>query len=384
MKQSTFIFLSLVAYFSMASIARAEDGTSEAVPLDQDMVADTITDEVSAAAEPKKDDSAPKPDRAVVSRVVAEQVESKAQIPADGVISTGERVSIDGKGFTIIAPLGWVVRKNLPRTSLLMQAPVNGTVYPRNIAVVRFKEPKYITPASAQEFADHLVASFPQVSSTIEGYSLRSHEPIKMADGRDGWMFYTEYLDSGRKMMQAHVLVSSQTNHYLATFTDVAEHFEGGPNGEQFLTEAWTAMTSIELDSATPSSGFGIRVMVIALIGVGTLMLLSTVARKILAKRYYRSVADSTEADEVSGITSEVKSQTVSRTLSPAVSGVSSGAIETDYSEEVIDEIVEATVRSGFSKIVNLRSKAVSTTPDDEEIDFKSQEKSTSQFKRGA
>jgi hypothetical protein len=376
------LVISVVCLLS-ASGALAEDGIQQAVALDEEMTvaAEESTSESVDSAKSNVTDGEGVQKEA--PPVVAKVADTKPQIPADAIVSQGERFAIDDKGFSIVAPQGWVVRKNLPRTSLLMQAQVSGSEYPRNIAVVRFKEPKFISADSAQQFAEHLLASFPRVSSTIEGYSLRSHEAIKMTDGREGWMFYTEYSDAGRKMMQAHVLVSSQTSHYLATFTDVAEHFEGVPNGEQFLSEAWSAMTSIELDSPSPAAGFGLRVMVGGLIGIALLMLLSTIARKFFAKRYYRSVADADESfDPPTGNATEISS-IPSKPLVSVASGISGVAEKTEYTDDMIDDVVEKTVRSGFSRIVKMSTKSAVSAPDDEDLNFSSQ-KPTNEFKRGA
>lgn len=209
-------------------------------------------------------------------------------IPEGGVVSEGSRIEIDGKGFSIVVPAGWIVQKGLPRASLFAQARVFEGEYPRNISVLRFPGPKFINQQTAEDFSERLVRTFPSASSTIENYSLRNHQTIQMDDGREGILIYTDFTGSGRKMMQAHVLVSSETNHYLATFTDLAEHFETSGEKAQFLTEAWTAMTSIQLDSPNPAPSQGLEIAIGLALGVALFGIGFSVTRRVLAARSYR------------------------------------------------------------------------------------------------
>ena len=380
------LMLSLGGGILVSTSVFAETEITETVDLDESAVVESQPlDEASVEANAGATES-------VKTNVVKAQEPSPSMpptkveaLPEGAFLSSGQRVAIDGKGFSIVAPQGWVVQKDLPRSSLFVQAQVPATQYPRNISVVRFKDPKYISAISAQEFAERLVALFPQVSSTIEGYSLRSHESIKMADGREGWLFYTDFTDSGRKMMQAHVLVSSETNHYLATFTDVAEHFEGAVGGEEFLSEAWGAMTSIELDSPNPVQGLNMQLIIGGLIGLSLLIVFSTMARKFFAKRHYRAMSDSEELDvsEPDDVMTSSKLPVQTGRPVSAVSGISSLSATAELADENIDELVDQTVRSGFSRIIKFKSKAVDTTPDDEELEFDSDENSK-RLKRGA
>ncbi len=185
---------------------------------------------------------------------VEAQVAAKVQIPEGAEISQGERIVIDGKGFSIKPPVGWIVQRDVHRVSLALAAPVPEGQYPSNINVIRFSGAKIINQETAEKFAEKIIKDFPAASPTIDGYTLRNSQPIDLADGRKALMFYTDFLGSGRKMMQAHVLASSETNHYLITYTDAAENFE--PNAEgvqsQVFNLAWETLASLELDSPNP------------------------------------------------------------------------------------------------------------------------------------
>jgi len=254
--------------------------------------------------------------------------------PSGAEISQGERLTIDGKGFSIVAPTGWIVQRNLPRSSLFLQARVIGAEYPRNIAVVRFNESVLINESTANGFAERLVKLYPAASSTIENYTLRNHQSIQMADGREGILFYTDFTGSGRKMMQAHILVSSETNHYLVTYTDVAEHFENPGDNSPFLAEAWSSMTSIQLDSPNPVPTGGMDTTVMSLIGIVIIGGAAAIFRKIVAGIRYKEYA--TQAVSEGGDLTTKASSSVSGmdTSMYAPTGKTENVTDSDYADD--------------------------------------------------
>jgi hypothetical protein len=231
-------------------IALPSNAESEATPTD-------------GSPEQTKPESAPKKGIKKVKKAenvesesppVDSQVAAKVQVPEGAEISQGERIVIDGKGFSIKPPVGWILQRDVHRVSLALVAPVPEGQYPSNINVIRFSGAKIINQETAEKFAEKIIKDFPAASPTIDAYTLRNSQPIDLADGRKALMFYTDFLGSGRKMMQAHVLASSETNHYLITYTDAAENFE--PNAEgvqsQVFNLAWESLASLELDSPNP------------------------------------------------------------------------------------------------------------------------------------
>lgn len=215
-------------------------------------------------------------------------------IPEGAELSQGERLVIDGKGFSIKPPSGWIIDRSNPRISLSMMAPVSQGQYPSNINVARFSGPRIISQESAEKFADKIVKEFPATSVTIENYALRNSQPIQLADGRQALLFYTDFMSSGRRMMQAHVLTSSQTNHYIVTYTDVAENFEPGPDGvqPQMFNSAWESLASMELDSPNPSPSTDMSWVVGGVAALVILWMLFGFIRNRRAAAEYRQFAD--------------------------------------------------------------------------------------------
>lgn len=215
-------------------------------------------------------------------------------IPAGAEISQGDRVLVEGRGFSVRPPVGWIVQRDLPRVSLSLVAPVAEGQYPSNITVIRFSGSRLINQETAEKFAEKIVKDFPATSPSIDAYTLRNSQPIELADGRKAFLFYTDFLGSGRKMMQAHVLASSETNHYLISYTDTAENFE--PNAEgvqpQVFNLAWESIASLELDSPNPEPSQQVTWI---LIGVGFFVVLWFVVSFVRNRRAaaeYRQFAD--------------------------------------------------------------------------------------------
>ncbi len=391
----------------MGPIALGEDsGVSQ---LDDDMVIDAapLAAQDSAVDDSMQNDTQISADNAkdilpsrqqeVVREASAKSSSSHeaalAELPPGAFISKGERVALDDKGFSLAAPQGWIIRKDLPRSSLFIQAPVAQSQYPRNITVLRFKEPKLINRASAEDFAKYLVASYPQASNSIENYSLRSHERITLNDGREGWLFYTELTDTGLALMQAHILVSSQSHHYLVTFTDKSEHFEGEQSSQQPFMEAWSAMTSLELESSSPSPVGQARLMAMILVAVGALLVVSAMVRRVLAKRRYRYQADddlaedegaSVQHDDVDDILEESKvPASMSLTSDEAMDIHFAKTVEIskikDHEQDSFTSFVSETSR----RVISLKPKRKSAGHKLDESDLSS-ETPRSKFRRGA
>src|SRR5690606_27522821 len=139
---------------------------------------------------------------------------------------------------------------------------------------------------------------FSEASASVEDYRIRNHMPIELADGREGLLFYSEFLLDGVSLMQAHILVSSDKRHYLISYTDVAEHFES-EESSQFLTEAWEAMISVELDGRTPQRFEAIYALAAGAAGLVILGIIVWLFRTWRAGRQYQRFAAGQGLDDV-------------------------------------------------------------------------------------
>jgi hypothetical protein len=191
------------------------------------------------------------PDSSEVVKAESAAPTSAGDQPYD-LISEGKRIELAEKGLSIVPPAGWQVQTSHPKLTLVMQVPFEkGMPYQRTIQVAGFVGPKYMDDLTAKEFEALIVREFSTALAAVQDFRVRNHMMVEMADGRDAILYYTEFKLEDVNLMQAHILVSSADRHFLMTFTDIAEHFENDEANE-FLTEAWDAMTSVQLATPAP------------------------------------------------------------------------------------------------------------------------------------
>lgn len=167
-------------------------------------------------------------------------------------ISTGGTYTISEKEFSILPPKGWEIHRGIEGVTLLLRAPFHKSeVYQRNIQVLSFPEPKFIDDLTMREFGNTIVENFQKHARGIQNFNLRDSMMIDLKNKSKGILYYTEFEATGRQMMQAHLLLSSQGTHFLVTFSDLRETFED-PSYAAQLKEAWDAIISVELSTPAP------------------------------------------------------------------------------------------------------------------------------------
>lgn len=224
-------------------------------------------------------------------------------------ISDGQRISVKEGGLSIKPPLGWEVFSKLDSLTLLMQVPHQpGMRYQRTIQVASFSEPRFIDEMTAKEYEKIIVEKFSSVSSAIEAYRIRNHMTVDLADGRTALLFYTEFKLEGVDLMQAHILVSSATRHYLMTFTDIAEHFESDA-ASQFLAEAWDSLISTELPTPTPQRFQAFAAAGVGVVALAVLGFLLVAFRAWRSGRNYHMYADGRGLDDESEMSDAPRSK---------------------------------------------------------------------------
>ncbi|TWW12159.1 hypothetical protein E3A20_03470 [Planctomyces bekefii] len=233
-------------------------------------------------------------------KAVSEPAQASTTPRQDGKpdqISSGGRVRARDGDLTMLAPKGWEVFSSLDSLSLLLQVPQQaGLRYQRNIQVASFSEPRFIDEMTAKEYEKVIVQKYSSISSAVEDYQIRNHLTVDLADGRQGLLFYSEFKLEGVPLMQAHILVSSATRHYLMTFTDVAEHFENDA-ANQFLSEAWASMISAELPTKTPQRYETFAAVGVGVVGFTVLGFIFMAYRTWRSGRSYRQYADGRDVD---------------------------------------------------------------------------------------
>jgi hypothetical protein len=214
-------------------------------------------------------------------------------------IADGEPVELKEYGVSLTPPAGWEVYTEHPNLTLLMQTPyVEGMKYQRTIQVASFDGVKYIDEDTAKEFEELIVRKFSRASASVESYRIRNHLEIQLDDGRKGLLFYSELMLDGVSLMQGHILISNDKRHFLMTYTDLAQHFEDDTNN-QYLTEAWNAMTSARLEGPSPARFEQIYIMGGAVGGFVVLCLLIYSITRLRARKRFEGL-DVNEGDDTS------------------------------------------------------------------------------------
>ncbi len=215
-----------------------------------------------------------------------------AQIVPEGqeipyVIAEGEAFAVEDRGFTIQAPVGWEVYRDMNGATIFMQAPKEeGLIYQRNIRVMAFNEPEFIDEMTFEEYEQKIVENSTKMSNAVVDYRIRNRTTIELAGGLPAGLFYAEFMIDGIPMMQMHILASSAENHFILTYTDLQEHFE--MDNSPYLAEAFSSLQSVELNSSPPSRNRS--VILIGGLAIGLLSLL--VAVKIIRARKVKALAD--------------------------------------------------------------------------------------------
>lgn len=225
-------------------------------------------------------------------------------------ISTGEPITVKERDFTITPSPGWEILRGYPNMSLLLQIPARaGLDYQRTIQVMAFKGSYYLDDLGAEQFVKELNEKIPETSGRIHNFSVRPWQKATLKNGQPAILFYADFMMEDKAFMQAHLLTSTKTNHYLITFTDLAKYFQGEGESDH-LTPAWATMISLELKEAPPIRYFEIKVLSVLFVAFSIVIFFVIRRRRRRAQTSYSKSAatSSLESDyyPVSGETTAI------------------------------------------------------------------------------
>jgi hypothetical protein len=168
----------------------------------------------------------------------------------------GDRIEVLEKGFSIVPPANWIISRKPYGMSLLMHpakkdSSSQGDQFLKSIQVYTFNEPAYIDEEGANKHKAWLEETVRSRYPELKHFRFLDDYKVSTKMDRPALMFYVEFELNEVSLMQAQILVSSQTRHYQLVYTDLAENFFGGQR-TQLLETAWKSMSSIELDSPSP------------------------------------------------------------------------------------------------------------------------------------
>ena len=170
-----------------------------------------------------------------------------------GGTPTSENIEIPDTGFSIIPPRNWSIQRNALGSSLIFEAPKNpGSNYQPTIQVMVFNGYRYVDDLTENEYGKIILDKFSKASNRISDYHLRSADAIQMQTGQPALLYYTEFNLDNVAMMQMHILISSDKNHFLMSYTDLAKTFED--ENSPGLAIAYASMHSARVAREAPSA----------------------------------------------------------------------------------------------------------------------------------
>ena len=214
------------------------------------------------------------------------------------VASDGSPVTMKDRGFAITPPKGWEYRTDLPNLSMVLQAPKEkGQTYQKSIQVMVRNTPVAIDETTAVQFEAELTKVFGKSMTNVTDFHIRNHELVELTNGTKAILYYTGMTLDGFNLMQIHVVASSDTKHFIATYTDLAEFFDKGTDSPVLMT-AWTALSSLQFNGAAPQR-FEMPIRIFAILGGIILIgILLSVGRTLTATMRYRKLTKGMDAEE--------------------------------------------------------------------------------------
>lgn len=167
-------------------------------------------------------------------------------------IATGERFEYPDRDFSIVPPLGFEVHDSAGGIFLnFREKHRKGLQYQRNIQVFWNSEYHYIDEAAAEKLAAKIGAKFSKFNPHIKDYRVSRYTIADLGE-REGILFYNNYRIDDAEMMHIVMLVSSNKEHYLITYTDLLNNYQKNEGKDAYTDVWWNCFTSIELPGSPP------------------------------------------------------------------------------------------------------------------------------------
>ena len=190
---------------------------------------------------------------------------NEATVP--GLPSQSNRVYLQNRGFSIIPPEGWKTKSAQFTSMVFMEPKYKNAVYRASIQMSALVGGHHMDALSARKMATTISEKYARRNTLMEGYKLLNYEPIRLNDGRKGYIYYTEFSIRGTQLMQMLLYTSSASKHFIVTYTDQAKYFSGDFTSQK-LQDVWNSFQSIQLDSPAPIYFYENKVTLSIIIGL--------------------------------------------------------------------------------------------------------------------
>lgn len=222
---------------------------------------------------------------------------SAAEVTEEIVTNTDGRIRIASSGFSMMTPPDWKVRNNVPGLSLVLEAHEDKSSKYRSTIQARVAQgPRYLDSVGISDFQEEITEKLGKEGGSLKEFTIRNSEVVRTDEGREALLVYTGFNMNGVDLLQAHLMLSSETQHVVVTYTNLSDKFESNA-ADAPLGIAWAAMTSAQLPGKNPQRFAG-PIQIAALAGILTVFIavLLTV-RNALARKAYAQAGTSAESD---------------------------------------------------------------------------------------
>ena len=227
----------------------------------------------------------------ISSQALAEESPND-QISNEQLPQAGELVQLEEDGIEITAPIGWEVQKKFGGQSLLMREPKKeGKIdydkpkFRRNITLAVAHEGTPVDEQQVKLIKEKMMNTFGKTPG-IEAYTIgEKAQYFDYKAEKDGIILESSYFHNGFALSQIHIYVSSKEKNVLVTYTDLTDSFQSNPAA---YDEAWSSITSINLEGEASSSRYGNLISKASIFGpiVALILFLITFFRMRAYKRY--------------------------------------------------------------------------------------------------
>jgi hypothetical protein len=180
-----------------------------------------------------------------VSSFVSAQEGSYAppiEIPADSLHMVSD--------LEIAVPSNWEIRKKSENSFFALDRKIVND-YQKNVTVKTFAGKRYIDEITAELFKNMVKKKYTQALKSISNYETAETEYISLENGNEAILMYSTFSIDGVDLMHMHVIVSSDKNHYLVTYTDA--HSSLAEEDSASFQLAWNTISRVSVPY-TPGS----------------------------------------------------------------------------------------------------------------------------------
>jgi hypothetical protein len=220
-------------------------------------------------------------------------------------ISDGSRLVFEQIGLNFTPIEGWEVIRQGGAMTLVMQeldrslvkADAQRVRFQRNFTIVTKHKALPIDQQAISDFEEMLKAKMAQ-NSMVTDFQVLENRVFNHQGLRDGILVYSSMKLGEFSIMQAHTLISGSNNHFILSYSDLAERFT---SDQETFQKIWTAINTVKIVGKSKHRYFDVVVIGGSSIVLLILFVLINFVRKWRASRIYSEVANSVYDDKTGG-----------------------------------------------------------------------------------